>query len=106
MGYGDLHDFLARLERDGELRRVGVPVDPHLEVSEIVQRVVRAAGPALLFERPTAGTMPLAINVFGTERRMSAALGVDRLDDIAERIGALLRPELPVGLGEDRKSVV
>jgi len=105
VGYGDLRDFLARLERDGELRRVGVPVDPHLEVSEIVQRVVRAAGPALLFERPTAGTMPLAINLFGTERRMSTALGVDRLDDIGERIGALLRPELPVGLGGLREAL-
>jgi 4-hydroxy-3-polyprenylbenzoate decarboxylase len=99
VAYPDLRDFLARLERTGELRRVGVPVDPQLEVSEIVQRVVRAGGPALLFERPTRGTMPLAINVFGTERRMAAALGVDRLDEIGERIGALLRPELPIGLG-------
>jgi 4-hydroxy-3-polyprenylbenzoate decarboxylase len=97
--YDDLRDFLARLERDGELRRIRVPVDPELEVSEIVQRVIRAGGPALLFERPTAGGMPLAINLFGTERRMATALGVDRLDEIGDRIGALLRPELPVGLG-------
>jgi 4-hydroxy-3-polyprenylbenzoate decarboxylase len=90
--YDDLRDFLARLERDGELRRVGVPVDPVLEVSEIVQRVIRVGGPALLFERPTAGSMPLAINVFGTEARMARALGVDRLDEIGDRIAALLKP--------------
>jgi 4-hydroxy-3-polyprenylbenzoate decarboxylase len=99
VAYDDLHDFLARLERAGELRRIGAAVDPHLEVAEIVQRVVRAGGPALLFERPTRGRMPLAINLFGTERRMAMALGVDRLDEIGGRIGALLRPELPVGLG-------
>jgi 4-hydroxy-3-polyprenylbenzoate decarboxylase len=105
VAYDDLRDFLARLDRDGELRRVGVPVDPCLEVAEIVQRVVRAGGPALLFEKPTSGSMPLAINLFGTERRMATALGVDRLDDIGDRIGALLRPELPVGLGGLREAL-
>ncbi|HEX5495488.1 MAG TPA: menaquinone biosynthesis decarboxylase [Mycobacteriales bacterium] len=95
--YDDLRDFLAALERQGELRRVSVPVDPHLEVSEIAQRVVRSGGPALLFERPIAGGFPLAINVFGTERRMALALGVDRLDQVGVRLGELLRPELPVG---------
>jgi 4-hydroxy-3-polyprenylbenzoate decarboxylase len=105
VAYDDLRDFLARLERDGELRRVTVPVDPRLEVSEIVQRVVRAGGPALLFEQPTSGSMPLAINLFGTERRMATALGVGRLDEIGERIGALLRPELPVGLGGLREAL-
>jgi 4-hydroxy-3-polyprenylbenzoate decarboxylase len=105
VAYDDLRDFLARLERDGELRRVAVPVDPHLEVAEIVQRVVRAGGPALLFEKPTSGSMPLAINLFGTERRMATALGVSRLDEIGDRIGALLRPELPVGLGGLREAL-
>lgn len=95
--YTDLPDFLNRLERAGELRRVRVPVDPHLEVSEITSRVVRAGGPALLFERPSRGAMPLAMNVFGTDRRMAMALGVDRLDEIGERITGLLSPELPVG---------
>ena len=75
--YTDLKDFLAALERAGELRRVSVPVDPTLEISEIVTRTVRAGGPALLFERPTRGEMPVAINLFGTERRMAMALGVD-----------------------------
>ena len=96
--YTDLKDFLAALERAGELRRVSAPVDPTLEISEIVTRTVRAGGPALLFERPTRGEMPVAINLFGTEKRMAMALGVEHLDEIGERIGDMLKPELPQGL--------
>ncbi|MFG3703279.1 menaquinone biosynthesis decarboxylase [Micromonospora sp. NPDC047670] len=96
--YTDLKDFLAALERAGELRRVSVPVDPTLEISEIVTRTVRAGGPALLFERPTRGEMPVAINLFATEKRMAMALGVEHLDEIGERIGNMLKPELPMGL--------
>ncbi|HEX6073981.1 MAG TPA: menaquinone biosynthesis decarboxylase [Micromonosporaceae bacterium] len=95
--YQDLNGFLDALERAGELRRVSTPVDPTLEISEITQRVVRRNGPALLFERPTRGDMPVAINLFGTERRMCLALGVARLDELGDRIGALVKPELPVG---------
>ncbi|BCJ32575.1 hypothetical protein Athai_00780 [Actinocatenispora thailandica] len=73
--YSDLPDFLRRLEKAGELKRVSVPVDPTLEISEITQRVVRAGGPALLFERPTRGDMPVLMNLFGTRRRTSLALG-------------------------------
>src|SRR5690349_24369532 len=101
--YADLQSFLAALEAAGELRRVTVPVDPTLEISEVVTRTVRTDGPALLFERPTRGEMPVAINLFGTEKRMAMALGVDSLDEVGERIGELIKPELPVG---DRKSVV
>ena len=72
--YEDLKDFLAALERAGELHRVPVPVDPTLEISEIVTRTVRDGGPALLFERPTRGAMPLAINLFGTHKRTAMAL--------------------------------
>src|ERR671916_395899 len=95
--YHDLQSFLTALEAAGVLRRVGVPVDPTLEISEIVTRTVRAGGPALLFERPTRGEMPVAINLFGTEKRMAMALGVESLNEIGDRIGALIKPELPVG---------
>ncbi|HLZ37095.1 MAG TPA: menaquinone biosynthesis decarboxylase [Mycobacteriales bacterium] len=105
MAHDDLRDFLARLEKDGELRRVRAPVDPHLEVTEIVTRVVRAGGPALLFEQVRGSAMPLAINVFGTERRMARALGVERLDEIAARIAVLLRPEVPTGFGGVREAL-
>ncbi len=99
MAFSDLQAFLAALERDGDLTRIRASVDPHLEVTGIVERVVRAGGPALLFEKPSRGQMPLAINVFGTARRMARALGVDDLDEIGERIGELLKPELPRGVG-------
>ena len=95
--YPDFKDFLAALAKAGELHRVTAPVDPTLEISEIVTRTVRAGGPALLFEKPTRGEMPVAINVFGTARRMAMALGVDDLDEIGQRIGELVKPELPVG---------
>lgn len=95
--YQDLAEFLAALEHAGELHRVTVPVDPDLEISEIVSRTVRARGPALLFERPTRGAMPLAINLFGSHRRMAMALGVADVDEIGDRIGELVKPELPVG---------
>jgi 4-hydroxy-3-polyprenylbenzoate decarboxylase len=95
--YNDLPQFLSALEQAGELRRVTAPVDPTLEISEIVTRTVRSGGPALLFERPTRGEMPIVVNLFGTPRRMAMALGVERLDEIGERIGELAKPELPVG---------
>ncbi|OLE28668.1 MAG: menaquinone biosynthesis decarboxylase [Actinobacteria bacterium 13_1_20CM_3_71_11] len=95
--YHDLKDYLAALERAGELRRVTVPVDPTLEISEIVTRTVRAGGPALLFEKPTRGGYPVAINLFGTHKRMAMALGVEDVNEIGARIGALIKPELPVG---------
>src|SRR6185369_10366515 len=95
--YQDLREFLVALEGAGELHRVRARVDPTLEISEIVTRTVRAQGPALLFEQPTRGTMPLAINVFGTHKRMAMALGVSDVNEIGARIGELVRPELPVG---------
>src|SRR3954451_20998314 len=76
VAFADLQGFLAALERDGDLARVRTPVDPHLEVTGIVQRVLRENGPALLFENPTRGRMPLLMNAFGTQRRMARALGV------------------------------
>ncbi len=99
MAFADLQDFIAALDRAGDLARIRVPVDPHLEVTGIVQRVVREQGPALLFENPTRGRMPLLINAFGTKKRMATALGVRDLDEIGERIADLLKPELPHGLG-------
>ncbi|MFC8720464.1 menaquinone biosynthesis decarboxylase [Kitasatospora sp. NPDC057198] len=97
MAYDDLRSFLRALEREGDLKRIKVEVDPYLEVGEIVDRVQKAKGPALLFENVKGSAMPLAMNVFGTERRLSKALGLKSPDDIAEKIGGLLKPELPQG---------
>jgi 4-hydroxy-3-polyprenylbenzoate decarboxylase len=94
----DLREWIALLEREGELVRVSAEVDPNLEVTEIVDRVVKAGGPALLFERVIGATQPLLINQFGTERRMCLAFGVGSLDEIGERIGEILEMQPPQGL--------
>ncbi|HEV8098002.1 MAG TPA: menaquinone biosynthesis decarboxylase, partial [Gaiellaceae bacterium] len=78
----DLRDWISLLEREGELVRVPAEVDPHLEVTEIVDRTVKSGGPALLFENPKDSEHSLLINQFGTERRMCLAFGADSLDDV------------------------
>ena len=75
------------LEREGELVRVTAEVDPDLEITEIVDRIVKAGGPALLFENPKGSSHPL-INQFGTERRMCLAFGVESLDELGDRVAA------------------
>ena len=97
MAYADLKDLLRDLRADGDLRQVSVPVSPALEVTEIVERVVRAKGPALLFDKVGDSQIPLAINVFGTDARMCKALGISSYEEVAERIGSMLKPELPHG---------
>jgi 4-hydroxy-3-polyprenylbenzoate decarboxylase len=94
----DLRAWIALLEREGELVRVSAEVDPDLEVTEIVDRTVKAGGPALLFERPKGSSHPLLINQFGTERRMCLAFGVERLDDLGDRVADLLELQPPQGL--------
>src|ERR671938_936162 len=96
----DLRSWITLLEREGELVRVGAEVDPHLEVTEIVDRTVKAGGPALLFERPKGSKHPLLINQFGTERRMCLALGVDSLDDVTRKVEDVLELQPPQGLTE------
>src|ERR1043166_8669698 len=93
----DPRDWIALLEREGELRRVSAEVDPHLEVTEIVDRVVKSGGPALLFEHPKSRP-PLLINQFGTERRMCLAFDAPTLDDVGRRLGDVLEMQPPQGL--------
>jgi 4-hydroxy-3-polyprenylbenzoate decarboxylase len=94
----DLREWIALLEREGELVRVAAEVDPHLEATEIVDRVVKEGGPALLFEHPKGAQHTLLLNQFGTEKRMCMAFGVDSLDDLAERVGNILEMQPPEGL--------
>ena len=96
----DLRDWIALLEREGELVRVSAEVDPDLEITEIVDRTVKAGGPALLFEKPKGSEHPLLINQFGTERRMCLAFGVERLDDVAQKVADVLEMQPPSGLME------
>ncbi|MGO9272731.1 MAG: menaquinone biosynthesis decarboxylase [Terriglobia bacterium] len=112
MAYKDLRDFIARLEREGELKRIGVEVDVDLEITEITDRVSKAAdgkGPALLFEKPrstrdgVAYGIPLVINTLGSKRRMELALEVCSLEEVAARIEALLEMKPPEGFFEKVK---
>ncbi|HEY3182219.1 MAG TPA: menaquinone biosynthesis decarboxylase [Gaiellaceae bacterium] len=98
--FADLRDWIAHLEREGELARVSAEVDPHLEITEIVDRTVKAGGPALLFERPKGAGHPLLINQFGTERRMCMAFGVNHLDEVGEKLANVLEMQPPEGLAE------
>ena len=96
----DLRDWIARLEREGELVRIGAEVDAHLEITEIVDRTVKAAGPALLFENVKGSDHPLLINQFGTERRMAMAFDAPSLDAVSERLTEVLEMQPPEGLVE------
>src|SRR3954469_1377726 len=99
-GPADLREWIALLEREGELHRVAAEVDPRLEVTEIVDRTVKAGGPALLFERVAGSEHPLLVNQFGTERRMCLALGVETLDAAGARLAEVLEMQPPEGIAE------
>src|ERR1700756_3508299 len=100
MALKNLRDWIALLEREGELVRVEAEVDPDLEITEIVDRTVKAGGPALLFEHPKGSQHALLINQFGTERRMCLAFGVEALDDVARKVADVLEMQPPAGLVE------
>jgi 4-hydroxy-3-polyprenylbenzoate decarboxylase len=112
MSFDDLRQWIAALDRAGELKKIKAEVDPILEITEIADRVSKGAakkysrpgGPALLFENVKgANGVPVLINQFGSERRMQMALGVDSLDEIAERIRQLLNMKSPEGFLEKLK---
>jgi 4-hydroxy-3-polyprenylbenzoate decarboxylase len=96
----DLRSWIDLLKREGELVEVDAEVDPHLEVTEIVDRTVKAGGPALLFTNPKGAEHPLLINQFGTERRMSLAFAAPSLDAVARRLEDVLEMQPPQGLVE------
>jgi len=100
MKYADLRDFLAQLEARGELKRIGQVIDPHLEMTEICDRTLRAKGPALLFENPKGHTIPVLGNLFGTPERVALGMGaesVEALRDIGKLLAFLKEPEPPKG---------
>ena len=98
MAYRNLREFIERLEAAGELRRVRVPVDPELEITEITDRLSKQGGPALLFERVGASEIPVLINAFGSPERTNLALETPSLDALAERVSDLLDLKAPEGL--------
>jgi len=103
VAFQDLREFLALLDKRGQLRRISVPVKRELEITEIADRVVKgpmADNHVLLFERVEGFSMPLLINTFGTEERMAWALGVERLDELGEKVRHLLDLKVPGSLLE------
>jgi 4-hydroxy-3-polyprenylbenzoate decarboxylase len=110
LAYTDLREWIAALERAGELKRIKTEVDPVLEIAEITDRVskgnfagegtgatLKPGGPALLFENPKGSDMPVLINQFGSEKRMRMALQVNSLDEVADRIRQFMDVKSPQG---------
>ena len=100
MQYSDLRDFICGLEQRGELKRIQTSVSPVLEMTEICDRTLRKAGPALLFENPTGFTIPVLGNLFGTPARVALGMGAEstsELREIGKLLAALKEPEPPKG---------
>jgi len=103
MKYRDLRDFLSQLEARGALKRVAAAVDPRLEMTEVCARVLKAGGPALLFEKPTGHATPVLANLFGTVQRVALGMGVDDADpapalrELGRLLATLKEPEPPAG---------
>lgn len=107
MAYENLSDFLSELHDDGELVRITAEVDPILEITEIADRVSKSpgGGPALYFEQVKGSSMPVVINLLGSHKRMCRALGVKSFEEVADRITALIKPQVPEGWIEKLKLV-
>src|SRR5579863_8342586 len=119
LGYDDLRDWSKTLEKQGELRRIREEVSPELEITEITDRVSKMGargggnsgsneivpgGPALLFENVKGHPgHKVLINQFGSQRRMALALGVERIEEIADRISGLMHFKAPEGLFDKLK---
>ncbi len=108
MKYKDLRDFIAQLEKQGELKRITAEVDPNLEMTEISDRVLRQGGPALLFENPKGFNTPVLTNLFGTPKRVAMGMGEDNVEALRE-VGKLLaflkEPEPPKGFKDAWQSI-
>ncbi|MBL4831351.1 MAG: 4-hydroxy-3-polyprenylbenzoate decarboxylase [Aliivibrio sp.] len=100
MKFNDLRDFIDHLESIGQLKRITHPIDPHYEMTEISDRTLRAAGPALLFENPIGYDMPVLTNLFGTAERVAIGMGrkeVAELREVGKLLAYLKEPEPPKG---------
>ncbi len=103
MAYRDQREFMAQLEQLGELQRVTQPVSPHLEMTALCDRSLRAGGPALLFENPTGHRIPVLGNLFGSTRRVALGMGVNDISEMrkfGQVLASLKEPEAPRGFKE------
>ena len=108
MKYKDLRDFIKQLEKQGELKRITVEVDPYLEMTEICDRVLKQEGPALLFENPKGSNIPVLANLFGTPHRVAMGMGADSVSElrgIGELLAYLKEPEPPKGMKDAMEKI-
>jgi 4-hydroxy-3-polyprenylbenzoate decarboxylase len=101
MRYTDLRDFIAQLEKLGELKKVFLEVDPRLEMTEICDRTLRSGGPAILFQNPKGHSIPVLANLFGSVKRVALGMGEDStqaLREVGKLLAYLKEPEPPKGL--------
>ena len=105
MAYRDIREFIAALERAGELKRVEAEVDPHLEISEIADRAVKSGGPALLFENPKGSAVPLLINAYASMSKMQIAFEVGDIEEVPARITEYLDLGVPKGVAGKLKGL-
>jgi len=106
--FGSLREYLGWLERRDRLRRTAEPVSPDYEITALCHRSISREGPALYFENPTSGTMPVVGNVYGTTDRVVAALGLDSLEDLrilGRQLAALKTPAIPDSVGSAVRSL-
>jgi 4-hydroxy-3-polyprenylbenzoate decarboxylase len=106
--YKDLRDFIAQLEKQGELKRISVEVDPYLEMTEICDRVLKQEGPALLFENPKNSNISVLANLFGTPKRVAMGMGADSVSElrgIGELLAYLKEPEPPKGMKDAMEKI-
>ncbi|RDV83433.1 menaquinone biosynthesis decarboxylase [Ammonifex thiophilus] len=105
MAFKDLRDYLEALDKRGELKRIRVEVSPDLEITEITDRMVKAGGPTLFFERVKGHQIPVVTNLFGTWERTKFALNSPDIDARGEELASLLQPDLPTTLWDKLKSL-
>ncbi len=98
--FNDIKEFIAVLDKSRELARIAEPVSPDLEIAAVTDRVSKSpgGGPGLLFENPTGYDIPVAVNLFGSMKRMCMALDVGNLNELADEIAELTTPKLPSGM--------
>ena len=107
MSFHDLRDFIAHLERRNLLIRIKAEVDPNLEITEILNRLLATNGPAVIFENVKGSSVPIVANLFGTVERVSMALDTtpDGLTEIGEFLASIKQPKPPNGFVEVIKKI-
>jgi 4-hydroxy-3-polyprenylbenzoate decarboxylase len=111
MAFDSFRDFVNQLDRAGELKKISQPVATELEITEIADREMKSpgGGKALLFEKPTVNGVvspfPVAINTLGSHKRMAMSMGANSVDEVANELGALMKPKVPMGFKEIIKTL-